>query len=61
MGYAIIKQQNTNSAYYTEFVIDTDADLDNVPIDECSVGSSVLCLDTGDVYMLNSAKEWVEI
>ena len=61
MGYAVTKQQNSNTAYYTEFVIDTDADLPNIPIEECSVGSAALCLDTGSVYMLNSEREWIEL
>ena len=40
-----------------EFVIDTEADLENLPID-IPMGSTALCIKSGDVYMLNGSGDW---
>lgn len=63
MGFTRTKQQDNNTAYYTEFVFDEELDLDSLPTEEteCSIGSVALCIATGDVYMLNSLREWIKI
>lgn len=43
-----------------EFVIDTEKDVDNLPVD-VATGSVALCIETSAVYMINSKGEWKEI
>jgi hypothetical protein len=61
MGYTRIKQQDHNNTYYTEFAIDSVADLANLPTDasEVAAGSAAICIENSEVYMLNSNREWV--
>lgn len=61
MGFARIKQQDHNNTYYTEFVVDTVQDLQNLPsnFNTVAIGSAAICLENGEVYMLNSEGRWV--
>lgn len=61
MGYTRIKQQDHNNTYYTEFVIDTVADLASLPTSprEVSPGSAAICIENSEVYMLTADKRWV--
>lgn len=43
-----------------EFIIDTLADLDSLPLD-VPMGSTAFCIENSTVYMLNGKKEWREI
>ncbi len=43
-----------------EWVVDTEADLENLP-QRSGMGSTVVVIETGKVYMKNSAGEWVEL
>ena len=62
MGYSRIKQQDHNNAYYTEFTIDSIADIRTLPKQpECCTGSCAIVIETSDVYVLNSQGEWVNI
>jgi hypothetical protein len=63
MGYSRIKQQDHNNTYYTEFVVDTIADIATLPTStkEVSIGSAAICIEDGEVYLLNSNGEWVMI
>ena len=42
-----------------EYVLDTPEDIKALP--PCPMGSSALVISTGEVYMINSNKEWVKI
>lgn len=42
---------------WEEYVIDTPDDAVDLPT-TCGWGSRALCISTGDVYLLNSNKEW---
>ena len=42
-----------------EFVVDSPEDIQKLP--HCAMGSSVICLSDGSVYMKNSSGEWVEL
>lgn len=64
MSYSRIKQQDHNNTYYTEFVCDYIADVALLPTSpkEVAHGSAAICLENGEVYMLNnSQREWVMI
>lgn len=43
-----------------EYVIDTPEDLMNMPKD-CAMGSIAIVVSTSEVYMKNSAGEWVKL
>lgn len=43
-----------------EYVCDSADDVENLPID-CAMGSTAFIIENGDVYMINSQKEWVKI
>jgi len=43
-----------------EFVCDTADDVENLP-QYCAAGSTAFVIATGDLYMMNSEKEWVKI
>lgn len=43
-----------------EYVIDTPADLKTLP-PRSAMGSTAICISTGDVYIKNSSGEWVAI
>ena len=43
-----------------EYVLDTPADLDNLPID-APMGSTAFCIETSSVYVLNGKGEWKEV
>ena len=45
------------SGYYGEFILDTEADVPNLP--DCCPGSSALVVATGNVYMVNASCKWV--
>jgi hypothetical protein len=50
-----------HTAYGTkEFLCDTIADVENLPID-ITVGSTALVIEGSKVFILNNKKEWVEI
>lgn len=62
MGYSRIKQQDHNNTYYTEFICDTEADIATLPgLKSCAAGSAAICLENGEVYMLNTQGRWVMV
>lgn len=62
MGYSRFKQQDHNNSYYTEFVCDTIVDVETLPgLRDCSPGSAAICLENGEVYMLNTQGSWVMV
>lgn len=42
-----------------EMVCDTEADLEILP--DCAMGSTVIVIETGSVYIRNSRDEWVKL
>ena len=55
--FNIIKQGERSSAYVTEYVADTPADLADLPTNNAP-GSTCIVISTSEVYMLNNNKEW---
>lgn len=41
------------------YVIDTAAEISNLPTD-CAAGSRAKVIETGDIYIFNSSKEWIK-
>lgn len=42
---------------WEEYIIDIPADVASLPT-TCGWGSRAICISTGDIYILNSNKEW---
>ena len=64
MAYSIIKQNNEEAAYYTEFAVDTEDEIttNTLPTQpEVATGSIAFAIDTTEVYMLNSKRKWVKL
>lgn len=60
---SMYKQNDNISAYVSEFVCDTEADIKDLPTDKNKVypGSTCLVASTSEVYILNASREWVKI
>lgn len=55
------KQNDKVSAYVTEFICDSVADIINLPTEKNKVypGSMALIASTGEVYIFNASHKWV--
>lgn len=58
--FTITKQNNNISTYVTEFVADTEEDIEKLPTNVYP-GSVCIVAATGNVYILNNQKEWVKL
>ena len=59
MGKYLLTQGNKKDYKYSEYVVDTKADLDVIDVTDDCPGSVAYVVETGEVYMLNTKKEWV--
>ena len=55
----LIKQGSRTDYNYKEYVLDTKNDLAIINTKDCCAGSTAYIIETKEVYMLNSKKEWV--
>ena len=55
----LVKQGSRTDYNYKEYVLDTKGDLANINTGECCPGSVAYIIDSKELYMLNSKKEWV--
>lgn len=60
MAYKMISTNGQVQYGVDEFVIDSSADLENLPT-KSQMGSVALCIETGAVYMKDSNGNWEEI
>ena len=58
--YTAIKTGGHEAYKLKLFVIDTEKDITEINIEDCSMGSSAKAIDTGRTYILNSKDEWVK-
>lgn len=57
-----IKHTNDNRDFEVEeYVIDSIADVMDLPTENIGWGSTALCIENGLVYILNSSYEWVPL
>lgn len=56
MAYKKIAPTYECEAPRMEFVLDTDADLEDLP--ECGAGSSAISVASGNVFMKNASGAW---
>lgn len=62
MGHRAYIQNGKTLAYVTDFVVDTQSDMEKLPkMPAISPGSTCLVLDTVSVFMLNTEGEWKEL
>lgn len=55
----LVKQGSRTDYNYKEYVLDTKDDLVNINTGECCPGSIAYIIDSKELYILNSKKEWV--
>lgn len=55
--YTLLAQNGKQSYSITEFYCDTPEDITSLP--PCNMGSKAFIISTGEVYMINSQKEWI--
>ncbi len=59
----IIKQTNNTTTYVTDFIADTEDDVQSLPTkaNDVAPGSTCLVAETGNVYILNNQEEWKKL
>lgn len=55
--YSIIRQGDTDQYDVISLVVDTEADVKDIPTN-CAPGSSCLVLEDSSVYILGNDKKW---
>ena len=58
--YTAIKTGGHEAYKLKYFMVDTEKDITEINIQDCSMGSSAKAIDTGRTYILNSKDEWVK-
>ena len=62
MAFSIVSQRGEVEAYIMELTCDTEADIASLPADKTiAPGSSCLVIESSNVYILNSNREWKKI
>ena len=58
----IIEQGGRTTAYLTEFIIDKEDEIAELPVfPACAKGSVCLCIENSTIYILNGENEWVAL
>ena len=58
MAYVMTKRGQMDNQVANEFMCDTTADLSRIDASEITFGSVAVILDTMEVFIANSKKEW---
>lgn len=58
MAFNQIQQSGHVTYGLCQFVIDSSADIENLPLD-IPMGSTAFCIEDGKTYTLNGDSEWV--
>ena len=53
MAYKMTEQGTTNT-----FICETADDLENIPKEQINFGSAAIIMETAQIYMANSKKQW---
>ena len=54
----LTKQANMTEAYITESFVEKEEEIATLSTAGRRAGSTVVCIDTGNVYVLNSRLQW---
>lgn len=57
--YGTVSSSGRTTTYCNEYWVDTKADMDLIPKNSAAPGSTVIVIDSGNRYILNSKKEWI--
>ncbi len=57
MGQSIISEGGKDTAYLKTIVVDEEQDVQTVST-KYRAGSTIIVISTGNVYMLNTQKQW---
>lgn len=57
----IIKQNDNVSAYVKEYVVDYESDIEDISLGNTYPGSTCICIENSEVYMLNGEKKWKKL
>ena len=60
-GWYLMQTDSNVTHGVNQYCVDSVADIAYIPINSCQPGSSVIDISTGDVYMLNSERQWKKI
>ena len=58
--YSLYANDDNISYGIQKFVLDTDSDITNLPVD-IKPGSSALIINSSNIYVLNHEKKWIKI
>lgn len=58
--YTAIKTGGHEAYKLKYFMVDTEKDITEINIEDCSMGSLAKAIDTGRTYILNSKDEWIK-
>lgn len=61
MAYKIISNGPNIQSNVVEIVVDTLAEIEDVPIARCGVGSDMIVLEDSSVWMLGNDKIWHQL
>jgi hypothetical protein len=56
--FSIIKQNGQESYGLTEFIIDFQSDVSDLPTDKIAAGSTAICVEDSSIYILDNYKKW---
>ena len=58
MSYKMTKRGSMDNETTNEFFCDTASDLTSIPVSQINLGSVAVVVDTMEVFIANSNKEW---
>lgn len=61
MAYKMTKVGSLDNETSNEFFCDTEADLNNIPMNLINLGSVAVVIDGMEIYIANSNKEWISM
>ena len=53
----LLRQGGRVDYNFKEYYLDTETELNSIPVQDCCTGSIAYIIDNGKVFMLNSKKE----
>lgn len=60
MAIQLLSINDVYNIKISKYIVDTDDELNSIPIQDKTPGTEVLVIETGKTYRLNSSLEWIE-
>lgn len=61
MAYYILDQAGQSAYNRKKIIVDTEADVETIPVSTLAPGSTVFVIDSSKTKMLNTKHKWVEV